>query len=410
MNLPYFIARRYLFAKKSHNVINIISLISAIGIMVGTAALVITLSIYNGFEHFVSGMYGKYEADLLVSPLNGKTMHHDQALMDDITRLLPSSRTCRIIEDNAFLNYDGAQGLGLIRGVDSTYQILHDAGSSILDGDFELYYGEIPQAIVGTGLAREMHIRPRFMDPLEIYYPKREGKISLTNPLASINRESVFPIGRIGMNQKLDQEIVIIPSEVARRLMGLDKDEFSYLEVMTGPGQDIDKAKEELSARYSDRYRFQNRYQQNETVYKMTKYEKIAIYMILAFIILVITFNVFGSLTMLIIEKEHDISTLRSMGADYRLVRDIFVTEGWLVCISGMVAGLLAGILLCLIQQHFGILKMPGNFVLRAYPVILELSDVLLTALIVGIISIAISSLPTLKILPNIYKKTHNEE
>lgn len=413
MNLPYFIARRYLFAKKSHNVINIISLISAIGIMVGTAALIITLSIYNGFENFVAGMYGKYEADILISPKEGKTFTPDSTLIINLQENLAVSYICPIIQDNAFLNYDGRQGIGLIRGVDSIYQNAHKVETSITDGRFDLYDGEIPQAVVGAALARDMGIMPRFLDPLEIYYPDRNKKVTLMNPMAAINKTAVFPIGKISIDQKLDKSIVFIPFKEAQKLMCFKENEYSCLEVMLHQkgslGSSSKDLQKELINKYGDKLKIQNRYQQNETVYKMMSYEKIAISMILIFIILIISFNVFGSLTMLILEKRKDIGTIKSIGADYKLIRNIFIVEGWMICLLGTIVGLIIGVGLSLIQQHIGILKMPGNFAIDAYPVIVKNYDILFSFISISLIGLIISSLPAIKILPNIYKNTQNE-
>ncbi len=387
--------------------INIISAISAMGILIGSAALVIILSINNGFGEFVTGIYGKYEADILISPKDTKTFIAGEDLIDYISKNKDINYICPIIQDRVFLDYKGRQGIGLLRGVDSLYSIAHNAKSSISEGDFSLSFGEINYAIIGQGLSSSMGIRPRFVAPVELYYPAKGKQVSLSNPLASLNRVNLFPQGVISINQELDKDIIICSAQVAKQLLDFKEKEYSYIELILAPQSKGDKLKAELEEKFGDSYRFLNRFQQNETIYKMMKYEKAAIFSILTLIILIIAINIFGSLTMLIIEKKNDIKTLRNIGADSKLIRNIFVIEGWLICLLGNSVGIILGVVVSLIQQKFGILKMPGSYLINSYPVVVEPSDVLLTFVIISGIGLIISLIPVIKVLPVIKEEQY---
>ena len=404
MHLPLRIAGRYLFARKSHNVINIISLISAIGIAIGTCALIIVLSVYNGFEEIVKSIYHNAEADLVITPVKGKFFFPSTAAFQTIKSDSRILSIAEVVQENVFISYDGHQGVGLIKGVDSIYESDIDIKSCLVEGSFKLYDGQIAQAIVGRTLAQNMKIRPRFLDPLEIYFPKRGESVSMTNPLSSLRKESLFVVGVISIEQNIDKEVVFLPIDVARRLLDFT-DEVTSLEIKVRNQGDIDVLQKSFSKILGDDYEIKDRYRQNETVYKMMTYEKVAIYMILLFIIIIISCNVFGSLTMLIIEKKNDIGTLNSMGANKKLVRTIFVEEGWLITLYGIAFGVVLGMILCFIQQYFGVIKMPGNFVITAYPIIIQWTDVILTVLIVSLIGFIISSIPAWKTLPKIYEE-----
>ena len=362
MNLPFFIARRYLFAKKSHNVINIISAISAAGMAIGTAALIIILSVYNGFDSLVRSMLGNVEPDLLVTPVEGKVFVPEGEAYD-----------CIYEEESPLRNH-------------------------IRSGDFVLHRGDVRLACVGAGLAYRMGINPRFVAPVEIYFPSRTAPISMSNPAASLRNEDVYPSGVFSVNNDIDNELFIVPIEVMRSLLEYT-DEVSAVEVRMVAGtspQELSRVQKGLSERLGDGFRVSDRFSQNESLYKMMRYEKISIYLILIFVIIIIAFNIFGSLSMLIIEKKEDIGTFFSMGASESLVRRIFILEGWLISLSGLLCGLAAGIGFVLLQQATGIIRMPGNFIVQAYPVILSWTDILLTAAGVAAIGYAVAVLPVL--------------
>ena len=402
MRLVPFIAGRYLFAKKSHNVINIISAISAIGMAIGTAALIIILSVYNGFDSLIRSMMSNVEPDLMICPTDSKVFVPEGEVYDWIYDEPAVKNMCCVLEEQVFISYDGQQGLAKAKGVDWIYEEESPLRDHLVEGEFKLHRGDIPLTAVGAGLAYKLGLSPRFVSPVEIYFPSRTRKISMTNPLASIESVRVWPSSTFSVNNEVDAELMILPIDKMRELLEYDQ-EVSAVEIRLTEeaGQDdLQRIQKEIQSRLGDGLTVKNRLQQNESLYKMMKYEKAAIYMILIFVIIIIAFNIFGSLSMLIIEKKQDISTLRSLGAQESLIKRIFVLEGWLISLCGMAAGLAIGIAFSLIQQHFGIIKMPGHFMVQAYPIILSWTDILLTAAGVAVIGYLIALLPV-----HIYRK-----
>ena len=398
MRLAPFIAGKYLFAKKSHNVINIISAISAIGMAIGTAALIIILSVYNGFDSLIKSMMGTVEPDLLITPATGKVFVPEGEVYDWIYERPEVLNMCCVLEENVFISYDGSQGLVRAKGVDWIYEEETPLREHIVSGEFSLHKGDVPQAVLGDILAHEMGISVRFLSPVEIYYPSRTGRISMSDPSSALKSVKVFPAGIFSVNDEVDKELLIVPVVTMRELLDYD-DEVSAIEIRVREGTDksrIRDLQEEIASRLGDGFLVKDRYQQNEVLYKMMMYEKMATWLIMIFVIIIIAFNIFGSLTMLIIEKEEDIRTLRSMGAGSRLIRRIFILEGWFISLAGLAAGVVAGTGLSLLQQHFGIIKMPGHFLVQAYPVIISWSDILATAAGVALIGYLIALLPVL--------------
>ncbi len=396
MRLAPFIAGRYLFARKSHNVINIISAISAIGMAIGTAALIIILSVYNGFDSLIRSMMGTVEPDLLITPATGKVFVPEGEVYDWIYDQPEVLSMCCVLEDNVFISYDGRQSLVKAKGADWIYEEETPLREYILNGEFTLHKGDVPQAVLGDNLAHEMGINPRFLSPVEIYYPSRTKRISMADPTSALESVKVFPSGIFSVNDDVDKELMIVPIETMRKLLDYD-DEVSAIEIRVTEGtgrKDIARLQEEISMRLGDGFLVKDRYRQNEVLYKMMMYEKMVTWLILIFVIIIIGFNIFGSLTMLIIEKEDDIRILRSMGATDRLIKRIFILEGWFISLAGLATGLMAGTALSLIQQHFGLIKMPGQFLVQAYPIIISWSDILFTAAGVAIIGYLIALLP----------------
>ncbi len=396
MRLAPFIAKRYLFAKKSHNVINIISAISAIGMAIGTAALIIILSVYNGFDSLVKSMMSNVEPDLLITPATGKVFVPEGEAYDWIYDQPTVKNMCAVLQEQVFINYEGRQGLAKAKGVDWIYEEESPLRDHIIDGSFSLHRGDIPLASVGSVLAYEMGINPRFVSGIEIHFPSRTRKISMANPMASVESIKVWPSSIFSVNSDIDSDLMILPIEKMRELLEYD-DEVSAVEIRLTEeaGQDeVKRLRNEISMRLGPDFKVKDRFQQNESLYKMMKYEKAAIYMILVFVIIIIAFNIFGSLSMLIIEKRSDIETLRSLGAHEKLIKNIFVLEGWMISLVGLAVGLAVGIAFSLLQQHFGFIKMPGGFMIQAYPVILSWTDIILTAISVAAVGYIIALLP----------------
>ena len=396
MRLAPFIAGRYLFAKKSHNVINIISAISAIGMAIGTAALIIILSVYNGFDSLIKSMMSNVEPDLLITPAEGKVFVPEGETYDWIYDQPSVKNMCCVLQEQVFISYDGKQSLATAKGVDWVYEEESTLRDHLTEGEFRLHRGDIPLAAVGASMAYELGLSPRFVSPIEIHFPSRTRKISTANPLSSIETIKVWPSCTFAVNNDIDSELMILPIEKMRELLEYN-DEVSAVEIRLTEGtprKELLKLQEEISARLGDGFKVKDRFQQNESLYKMMKYEKAAIYMILIFVIIIIAFNIFGSLSMLIIEKRSDIATLQYLGAQDKLIRRIFILEGWMISLVGLAAGLIVGIGFALAQQHFGFIKMPGHFVVQAYPIILSWSDILMTCAGVAIVGYLIALLP----------------
>ncbi len=396
MHLPLFIARRYLFAKKSHNVINFISALSAVGMAVGTAALIIILSIYNGFDELVRSTLSNVEPDLLVTPAKGKVFIPQGEAFDKVRGNPLVEEFDLVLEENVYVGYEGHQGIAKAKGVDLNYEERSTLAEHIVSGVFSLHKGQLPQMVVGTGLAYKMGMNPAFVSSAELYFPVRDRNFSLANPAASIESVRMRPSGIFSVNQQIDNDLMIVPLEQMRQLLGYGE-EVSGVEIRLAGGssaKDIKKVAKEIQKELGPDYKVLDRFRQNPSLYKMMRYEKAAIYVILIFIIIIIALNIFGSITMLIIEKKEDIGTFRSLGATDSLLRRAFTLEGWLISILGLAAGLVIGVGFSLAQQRFGFIKMPGSFLVNAYPVIVQWQDVLATIAGVALVGYIIALLP----------------
>lgn len=396
MHLPLFIAGRYLFAKKSHNVINIISAISAVGMAIGTAALIIILSIYNGFDELVKSTLSNVEPDILITPAKGKVFVPEGEAFDRIKDNPLVGEYNLILQENVFVDYDGHQGIAKAKGVDSAFEAESPLAEHITNGEFSLHKGQLPQMVVGAGLAYKMGMNPAFLASAELYFPIRDRNFSLANPAASIETVRMRPSGIFSVNQQIDDDLMIVPIEEMRKLLGYEE-EVSGVEIRLAEGstaKDIRSAIKHIQKELGPEFKVLDRFRQNPSLYKMMRYEKAAIFLILIFVIIIIALNIFGSITMLIIEKKDDIETYRSLGATDKMLRRTFTLEGWLISLLGLAAGLVVGIGFSLAQQHFGFIKMPGSFLVNAYPVILQWQDVLATIAGVALIGYIIALLP----------------
>ena len=396
MHLPLFIARRYLFAKKSHNVINIISAISAVGMAIGTAALIIILSIYNGFDELVKSTLSNVEPDILITPAKGKVFIPEGEAFDRIKANPMIGEYDLILQENVFVDYDGHQGIAKAKGVDSAFEAESPLAEHITNGEFSLHKGQLPQMVVGAGLAYKMGMNPAFLASAELYFPIRDRNFSLANPAASIETVRMRPSGIFSVNQQIDNDLIILPIEQMRKLLGYEE-EVSGVELRLVEGftaKDLRSAIKDIQKELGPGFKVLDRFRQNTSLYKMMRYEKAAIFLILIFVIIIIALNIFGSITMLIIEKKDDIETYRSLGATDKMLRHTFTLEGWLISLLGLAAGLVVGIGFSLAQQYFGFIKMPGSFLENAYPVILQWQDVLATIAGVALIGYIIALLP----------------
>ena len=392
MNLPGFIARRYLFAKKSHNVINIVSGISAAGIATGCAALIIILSIYNGFDRIIRDLSDSHTPDLLIQAADGRRFDPAAESLAALKTEPGIRTTCGTLEEKVYLRYDERQCVATAKGVDPDYQQVTGLQDYLTEGTFTLLDSTgRAGAVIGRTLALELGLRPVFLTQLQVWFPSRSAEISLLDPLSALHCETLIPTGIVSLEQGFDKKYIFVPLSTLRALLEEPQD-VSAVEVYFDPealthrGLVPAAQQKRIAAALGEGYTVKNRHQQNELVYKLLSYEKAAIYAILLFIVLIISCNIFGSLSMLVIEKQADVKILESMGADRKLTRGIFVREGWYISLLGVAIGTAVGLLVCFVQQQFGIVKMPGNFVVDAYPVVVRLQDILLTVASVSLI------------------------
>ena len=408
MNFPLFIAGRYLFAHKSRNVIHVIAGISAAGIAVGTAALILILSIFNGFDKIIEASLEDLDGDVRVVRADGaKHFHPDPQLVARLSADPQVERCCEVLEDNIFFTYGEQQGVARAQGVDAAGEAHSALRTHIVDGSFRLHNGDVPMACLGSALAGSHQIRPHFTTPLTLYFPDREGRLSLSNPESSLESVRVMPAGVFSINSTADAELLLLPLETMRRLLKSRPDadtggeECSYLDLRLRNGG---RRRTEAFIRQWETVlretglRMEDRISQNQALYKMMRYEKLSVYLVLIFVVCIIAFNIFGSLSMLIIEKTPDIGTLRALGCREQDIRRIFVWEGWLISLGGLLAGLLFGLGAAFLQQRFGLIRMPGNFQLSAYPVVVQAADILLTTAGVAAIGLFIAWLASRKV------------
>ncbi len=393
MSLPFRIALRYLFARKSYNVINMISWTGAVGMAIGTAALVIIMSVFNGFNLLVQDSIADFSPELVIKPAAGKFFVPDSSVFAGVIEDSRVLRLSSVLEDQAFITYDGNQSLARVRGVDKVGESESALGRHIVQGEWALHHGELPLAVVGASLAGQVGLSPRFVTPFSIYAPRRDSPVSLLNPSASLSSVRLRVGGIISVNAETDASAVIVPIETMRWLLDAP-DEVSSIEIWCR-ADDTRPLRKWLQELLGPDFRVLDRYHQNESVFRMMKIEKFAIFLILIFVVVIVAFNIYSSLKMLVLQKQEDIFTLRSMGADDGLIRKIFLLEGWMVSLLGMAAGLLIGILLVLLQNKVGLVPMPGNFVVQYYPVSLKITDILAITASVAAVGLVVSLIPS---------------
>lgn len=385
------IARRYLFSPKSHNTINIISGISATGVAVGTMALVIVLSVFNGFEALIGDMFSAFDPDLKITAVQGKTFDAGSASFDEIRKMPEVAVFTEVVEENALLRFGEKQMPATIKGVTNNFRELTQIDSIIYDGEFVLFDGAFERAVPGVGVAAKLGMGAHFVDPLYIFAPKRSTKINLLRPETSLNQAGTFLSGVFAVNQlQYDDQVVIVSIGLARELFEYDSTTVSAIELKVKAGSDIAKVQKEIKNKTGETFYVKDRYEQQESFFRIMKIEKWITFLILSFILLIASFNIIGSLSMLIIDKKDDIQTLKHLGADNGLIKTIFLFEGWMISAVGALAGLVIGTVICLIQQYFGLVKMGSGYVVDAYPVVLQLTDTVLvfvTVLIMGLLA-----------------------
>lgn len=406
MNLPVFIAKRYLFAKKTHNVINIISYISVTGIALGAFALVVVLSVTNGFNTFITSLYTSFDSDIRITVVEGKVFDPTTDVFQKIKSLDGIASYSEVLEDNVLLEYqpferinetdiipNPRQSIATMKGVDDSYLQTSNVAELVPIGEFKLKDGSIEQTVVGYIIAEELGLSLGFVTPLKVWIPERGKKVSPTNAIESMRNDFIYASGLLSADKTIDSKYIFTTIEFARDLLDYTV-EASAIELRLNKNTNPDKVQQQIEELLGPSFSVKNRLQQNETLYRVMSSEKFAIYLILIFMAVIISFNIVGSLTMLMVDKKKDVATLQSMGADTNLIKRIFLFEGWFISIVGAIIGAMLGVVICLIQQYFKIIPMPNGFLIDAYPVEIQVLDVFIVLATVIAMGYLIARIP----------------
>lgn len=396
MKFPFHIATRYLLSKKSHHAINIISGVSVCGVAIATAALVCILSVFNGFQDMVAGLFTSFDPQLKVVPVKGKFMKTNtkelQALRTDPDVAVLSET----LEDHALLMINNRQVMAIIKGVEDSFEELTNINRILIgDGVFELHVDVIDYGILGSNLLLQLGLSTDFSDPIQVYAPRKGERIDLNDPRQSLNQEELFSpgVGFMVKQNKYDSQYVITNLSFVRRLFERPN-QVSAIEMRLRAGTDLQRVKARLQTLLGPRYQVLDRYEQQEDTFKIMQIEKLISYIFLTFILLIACFNIVGSLSMLIIDKKQDAATFHNLGATQHQIRSIFMMEGRMICLIGAFIGITLGLLLCWLQQTFGLIRFgnsEGSYIIDAYPVSVHPTDILLiliTVIAVGFLSV----------------------
>jgi lipoprotein-releasing system permease protein len=396
MNFPFYIARRYLFSKKSTHAINVISGISVVGVAVATMALVVTLSVFNGFHDLVASFFTQMDPQLKVTPVKGKTAPADDPILTEIRQLPEVEVATECLEEQALAVYGDRQMMVKIKGVEDNFnQLTHIQEILEGDGDFELHAADLNYGIPGLGVAYQLGLGYTYEHPLKIFAPRREGQLNMANPTEGFVVDDLYSPGVVFcMKQsKYDKNYILTSLAFTRHLFD-SEGRLSSLEIRLKPGSDFDRVKGQMEEIAGDKYNVFDRYEQQDDTFRIMKVEKLIAYVFLTFILAIACFNIIGSLSMLIIDKKEDVVTLRNLGATDHQITRIFLFEGRLISAIGAVLGVLIGLLLCWLQQQYGIVRLgnsEGSFVIDAYPVSVHPWDIVLiffTVMAVGFLSV----------------------
>jgi lipoprotein-releasing system permease protein len=392
MNFTLYIARRYFVSKKTHHIINIISGISVAGVTIGTMALIIVLSVFNGFENLVISLFNAFNPDLVIAAREGKTFHSGLIQADQIRKIPGVLYLSDYIEENALLKYNDKQYIVTLKGVSEDYMKMSGLDTMMSEGKFLLQDGEQDFAVLGYGIAYNIGANLEdFLSPLNVYVPRRTAAFSgaLDNAFSS---GVIFPSGFFSIQQDFDSKYVILPKRFVKKLLEYD-DEVTGIEIGLAPGVDLDKIQNQIRLLAGEKFSVKNRFEQQALLYKIMKSEKWAIFLILSFILFIATFNVIGSLSMLILDKRNDIAVLQSLGASQGMIKSIFLSEGLMITVFGAISGLMLGGIICWLQKSYGFIKLgsPGStFVVDSYPVNMQAQDfifVFLTVIFIGLLA-----------------------
>lgn len=395
------IAWRYLFAKKQYNAIHIISGISAAAIGVVTAAMVCVLSVMNGFGVMVEQLFSQFDPAIRIEAVSGKSFHINDNIFDELYRLPDIQLISQTIEETALLQFEDKQMPVRLYGVDSVFPDLTQIKDIITDGHYEVYDGAFDRAVLGRGLAWQIGIGAQFVNPLQLYAPKRTAQVNLLRPDQSFNDEVCFIAGTFAVQQaKYDDEVMLVDIHLTRRLLEFASDEVTALLLQLAPNTSVRQAEKQIQSLLGNDYKVLNRYEQQADFFRILRVEKLLTTLLLVFILLIASFNIIGSLSMLIIDKQSDIRTLSHLGADQQMIRRVFLLEGWLISTLGAMIGLLIGLAVCLAQEHWGLLKMGSGteYIIAAYPVAVQPQDILLVGGVVLALGFIAAWIPARKI------------
>lgn len=396
MNFPFYIAKRYLFSKKSHNAINIISGISVCGVALATLALVCTLSVFNGFQDIVASYFTAFDPQIKITASSGKIFDGQDKRLDFLRSMPQIAVLTETLEDNAMVQYKDRQTMAVIKGVQDNFEQLTEIDSILYGkGEFILHDSIVDYGVMGIELVSTLGTGVQFVDPLQIYAPKRNEKVNMANPAASFTQDYLFSPGVVfAVNQeKYDRAYILTSLDFARRLFDYQT-EVSAIELKLKPDANTNSIKKTIQSKLGKDFIVQDRYEQQADVFRIMEIEKLISYIFLTFILLIACFNVIGSLSMLIIDKKENVQTLRNLGADDKLISRIFLFEGRMITLMGAIIGIVLGVALCFAQQEFGFISLgntAGTFVVDAYPVRVHFWDVALifaTVIIVGFLSV----------------------
>ena len=401
MRIEPHIAWRYLVAKKRQNAINIISGISCLAVAVVTAAMICVLSVMNGFGEAIEQMFSQLDPELRITPASGKVLRLDDERVQALYSMPEIAVIAPTIEQTALVEFRGRQVPAQLKGVDTTYQQLTDIDSIIIDGNYAVWDGAFERCVMGVGLANTIGIGAHFISPVHIYAPKRVGKVNMLRPDENFHSKGIFIAGVFAVNQtQYDDTYMLISLPLAQELFEYDETQATALELKLQSGASVKKVQKTIRATLGEEYIVLNRYEQQEDFYRIQMIEKWLTALLLVFILLIASFNIISSLSMLILDKQDDIRLLHTLGADGQMIRRIFLYEGWLISASGAVIGTLLGVVICAVQQYFGLLKI-GNgtsYVLSAYPVDVQLPDVLLVLVVVLMLGALAAWIPARKV------------
>ena len=399
MSLPLRIALRYLMSKKGHQAVNVISIVAVCGIVVATAALICVLSVFNGFRGLIMGKLAMLDPEVAITATMGKTINNADSIIDAVSGIPGVERAVPVIEDQALAMYAQLQMPVRLKGVPDDYNTMNQMDSVIVDGQWKLRDQVSRYAVAGAGPAVRLCVRPDFIGMVRLYAPQRQGHVNIANPMGAFRQDSLFVSGIFQLQQNnYDADLIYVPLDMARDLFDYDT-EATQVEVKLAAGANEQQAMRAITQALGDGYLVKNRLMQQSEAYRLVNIEKWMAFLLLAFILIIATFNVISTLSLLIIEKDDSIATLRALGANDRQISRIFVLQGWLITLVGAITGVVIGLILCLCQQRFGWLHLsgdPANMIIDAYPVEVQWTDVLVTIALVAAVGLLTSMVTAL--------------